>query len=87
MARSKTNTQNDTKTRTTPWHNRHLEKKTIFLCFMDVCKTYIMAVIDPDVWVCTAINQAIDLHAHFDKSAISEIYLNTLYSCHNESTN
>jgi len=26
MARTKTNTQNDTKTRTTSWRNRHLEK-------------------------------------------------------------
>ena len=30
MARTKTNTQNDTKTRTTPWRNRQLEK-TIFV--------------------------------------------------------
>jgi len=26
MARTETNTQNDTKTRTTSWRNRHLEK-------------------------------------------------------------
>jgi len=32
MARTKTNTQNDTKTRTTSWPNRHLEK-LYFLCF------------------------------------------------------
>ena len=32
MARTKTNTQNDTKTRTTSWRNRHLKKNTIFLC-------------------------------------------------------
>ena len=30
MARTKTNTQNDTKTRTTPWRNTHLEKNYIF---------------------------------------------------------
>jgi len=31
MARTKGNTQNDTKTRTIPWRNRHLEKK-LFVC-------------------------------------------------------
>jgi len=30
MAREKTNTQNDTKTRTTTYHNRHLEK--LYFC-------------------------------------------------------
>jgi len=34
MARTKTNTQNDTKTCTTSWRNRYLEK-TIFLCVSD----------------------------------------------------
>jgi len=34
MACTKTNTQSDTKTCSTPWHNRHLEKN-IFLCFSD----------------------------------------------------
>ena len=32
MARTKTNTQNDTKTRRPQWRNIHLEK-TLFLCF------------------------------------------------------
>jgi len=31
MARTKTNTQNDTKTRTTSWRNRHLENNYIFV--------------------------------------------------------
>jgi len=34
MARTKTNTQNNTKTRRTPWRNIHLEKN-YFLCFSD----------------------------------------------------
>jgi len=33
MAGRKTNTQNDTKTRTTSWRNRHLEKNYIFVFF------------------------------------------------------
>ena len=34
MAPTKTNTQNDTKSRTTPWRNIHVHlEKTIFLCF------------------------------------------------------
>jgi len=31
-ARAKTNTQNDTKTRTTSRRNRHLEKKPLYFC-------------------------------------------------------
>jgi len=34
MARTKTNTQNDTKTRTTSWRNSHLEK--LYFCVLDV---------------------------------------------------
>ena len=33
MARTKTNTQNDTKARTTSWRIRHLEKKLYFCVF------------------------------------------------------
>ena len=33
MARTKTNTQNDTETRRTPWRIRHLEKNYFVLCF------------------------------------------------------
>ena len=33
MARTKTNTQNDTKTRTTSWRYGHLEKKLYFCVF------------------------------------------------------
>ena len=33
MARTKTNTPNDTKTRRVPWHNIHLEKKLFFCVF------------------------------------------------------
>ena len=33
MARTKTNTQNDTKTRWTSWRNRHIEKTIIFFVF------------------------------------------------------
>ena len=34
MARTKTNTQNNTKTRITPRRNKHLEQKPNFLCVL-----------------------------------------------------
>jgi len=33
MACTKTNTQDDTKSLTTPWRNIHLDKNYIFVCF------------------------------------------------------
>jgi len=42
MARTKTNTQNDTKTRTPSWRNRHLENNYmfVFLNFILYINTY-----------------------------------------------
>ena len=36
MARTKTNTQNDTETRTPPWRIRHLEKNYIFVLIANI---------------------------------------------------
>jgi len=44
MSRTKTNTQNNTKTRRTPKHNRQLEKN-YFLCFSHCCDCYFLLVL------------------------------------------
>jgi len=40
MARTKTNTQNDTKTRTTSWRNKHLEK--LYFCVFRIFIFYFL---------------------------------------------